>query len=77
MLIYVVYVVFVGLVVLFSTQNLHKVPFYFLMSFEAPLVLIVGIAFFVGFAAAVFGVLLQAVRQRKKKTNVIVRQRRL
>ncbi|MBF0093071.1 MAG: LapA family protein [Alphaproteobacteria bacterium] len=73
---YIVYVIFVGLVVLFATENLHVVPFYFLISFEAPLVLIVGIAFFVGFAAAVLGVLLQAVRQRKKKTNVIIRPRR-
>ena len=79
MLIYIVYVIFVGLVVLFATQNLHVVPFYFLMTFQAPLVLIVGIAFFVGFAAAIFGVLLQAVRQRKKKTStaMAVRPRRM
>ncbi|MEO5374198.1 MAG: LapA family protein [Alphaproteobacteria bacterium] len=73
---FVVYVLFVAFVVLFASQNLHLVPVYLLISFQAPLVLVVGISFFVGFAAAILGVVLQAVMRRKKRTDVVVRQRR-
>ncbi|MBF0560741.1 MAG: LapA family protein [Alphaproteobacteria bacterium] len=76
MLNFVFYVLFVGLVVIFASQNLHVVPVYFLISFQAPLVLVVGVSFFIGFSAAILGVLLQAVKRRKKRTDIVVRRNR-
>ncbi|MFN3077690.1 MAG: lipopolysaccharide assembly protein LapA domain-containing protein [Alphaproteobacteria bacterium] len=69
MLGFVFYVFLVGFIVLFASQNQHVISVYLLLQFNAPLVVVVGVSFFVGFATAIFGVILQAMKRRREQAG--------
>lgn len=60
----VVYLILVVLVILFATQNMETVPVHLIAGrpFEVPLIVVVGMSFFAGFAAAIFGVVFRALK---------------
>lgn len=49
-------------IVMAAGQNPQVVPIYFFGAYEAPLIVVVGVSFFSGFAVAVIGVLLRTLR---------------
>ena len=67
----IVYFILVVLVFLFATQNMETVPVHLIAGrpFEVPLIVVVGMSFFAGFAAAIFGVVLRALKGGKTKTG--------
>ncbi|KAF0119018.1 MAG: hypothetical protein FD149_312 [Rhodospirillaceae bacterium] len=76
---FIVYSVLVAAIILFTSQNLHVVSVYFVLAFEAPVVVVVGVAFLAGFVTAIAALLLQAMHRRRgedaRRKEVILRHR--
>ncbi len=64
-----VYLFLVVLIVLFAVQNMTPVPVYFFVAgqpIEVPLIIVVGLAFFIGFVTAILGVIRKALKRQKR-----------
>jgi uncharacterized integral membrane protein len=60
----IVYFFAVASLVIFASQNLETVPVYMIAGgpFNVPLIVVIALSFFVGFAAAIVGVIFRAVK---------------
>lgn len=64
----ILYMVAGALIVLFASQNLDMVTVYVIVaSFQAPLILIIGISVIMGFIAAIMTVIRKAVKSNTRK----------
>ena len=74
----ILYMTVGGLLFLFVFQNLEIVPIQLIIGppLEAPLIVIVGISFFAGFAVAILGVIVRTVKGGRKARSVTIAQRR-
>ena len=65
------------LIVIFATQNIEPVPIYLIVGapLTLPLIVIVGLSFFIGYAFALFSVILRATKGSSAKKRRMVRDR--
>ncbi len=66
---YLFYFLLTVLIVIFATQNMESVLIYLVFSppLELPLIVVVGVSFFIGYAFCLFNVILRATRGRSVK----------
>ena len=64
----ILYLVFVTLILVFASQNLGDVTVYLVAGspIQIPLILVIGLSFFIGFAFAILTVIRRAVRRPKR-----------
>ncbi|CCQ72993.1 lipopolysaccharide assembly protein LapA domain-containing protein [Magnetospira sp. QH-2] len=67
----VIYMVLVIGIVLFASQNLDMVSVHLIAGnpVEVPLIVVVGLSFFVGFVTAIFSVIIKTLRDRGKQNR--------
>ena len=65
------YLIATTTVVLFASQNLAVVPVYLIAGspIEIPLIVLIGIAFFVGFLTAILTVIRKAIKGKTRRTG--------
>ncbi len=65
----VLYLIFGAVIVLFTSQNLEPVPVNLIAGpeFDVPLIVIIGISFFAGFAFAMLAVIRKTIRGGGKR----------
>jgi len=75
LLAYLLYLLLTILIVIFATQNMEPVPIYLVIGapLSLPLIVIVGLSFFIGYAFALLNVILRATRGSSAKKRRIGR----
>ncbi|MEG3620327.1 LapA family protein [Magnetovibrio sp. PR-2] len=71
------YLAFVILMVVFASQNLTNVTVYLLAGspIQIPLILVIGMSFFIGFAFAILTVIRRAIRKPKREEGTFLQPR--
>nr|CAV30815.1 similar to MamL [Magnetovibrio blakemorei] len=71
------YLVIVTLIIIFASQNLADVNVYLIAGRPAqmPLVLVIGLSFFTGFAMAIVTVIRRAIRRPKRDESKFLQSR--
>ncbi len=69
----VFYLFMVVLIVLFASQNLEVVQVHMIAGqpMDVPLIVVIGISFFVGFVSAILGVIRKAMKSNAKRQSII------
>ncbi len=74
----IVYLVVVGLMIIFASQNLDVVTVYLVAGspIQLPLIVIIGMSFFFGFVFAILTVIRKALWGRKNNESTFIEPRR-